>query len=68
MLMKEKVDLMKCTLQLSMITVTVTGIKANVLEKHVGLSKAADAVSAVNSPQKIYYPQYLADFSEYLHG
>tara|TARA_B100002019_G_scaffold250446_1_gene230300 strand:+ start:1397 stop:3550 length:2154 start_codon:yes stop_codon:yes gene_type:complete len=46
---------------------TVTGIKANVLEKHVGLSKAADAVSAVNSPQKIYYPQYLADFSEYVY-
>ena len=46
---------------------TVTGIKANVLEKHVGLSKAADAVSAVNSPQKIYYPQYLADFSEYIY-
>ena len=43
---------------------TVTGIKANVLEKHVGLSKAKDAVSAVNSPQKIYYSQYLADFSE----
>ena len=46
---------------------TVTGIKANVLEKHVGLSKAEDAISAVNSPQKIYYPQYLADFSEYIY-
>ena len=46
---------------------TVTGIKANVLEKHIGLSKAADAVSAVNSPQKIYYPRYLADFSEYIY-
>ena len=46
---------------------TVTGIKANVLEKHVGLSKALDAVSAVNSPQKIYYTQYLADFSEYIY-
>ena len=46
---------------------TVTGIKANLLEKHIGLSKAADAVSAVNSPQKIYYPQYLADFSEYIY-
>ena len=47
---------------------TVTGIKANLLEKHIGLSKAADAVSAVNSPQKIYYPQYLADFSEYIYS
>ena len=46
---------------------SITGIKANVLEKHVGLSKAKDAVSAVNSPQKIYYHQYLADFSEYIY-
>jgi hypothetical protein len=46
---------------------TVTGIKANLVEKHIGLSKAKDAVSAVNSPQKIYYHQYLADFSEYIY-
>ncbi len=46
---------------------SVTGIKGNLLEKHIGLSKAKDAVSAVNSPQKIYYPQYLADFSEYIY-
>ena len=30
----------------------VTGIKGNVLEKHLSLSKAVDAVSSVNSPQK----------------
>ena len=46
---------------------SVTGIKGNLLEKHIGLSKAEDAVSAVNSPQKIYYTQYLADFSEYIY-
>ena len=46
---------------------SVTGVKANIVEKHVGLSKAEDAVSAVNSPQKIYYNQYLADFSEYVY-
>jgi len=46
---------------------SVTGIKGNLLEKHIGLSKAKDAVSAVNSPQKIYYTQYLADFSEYIY-
>ncbi len=46
---------------------SVTGIKANVVEKHIGLSKAKDAVSAVNSPQKIFYTQYLADFSEYIY-
>ena len=47
---------------------TLTGIKANIVEKHLGLSKAADAVSAVNSPQKIYYKNYLADFSEYVYA
>ena len=43
---------------------TVTGIKGNVIEKHVGLSKAVDSVSSVNSPQKNYYKQYVADFSD----
>ena len=43
---------------------SITGIQGNILEKHVGLSKAQDAVSAVNSPQQIWYDQYLADFSQ----
>ena len=43
---------------------TVTGIKGNVIEKHVGLSKAVDSISSVNSPQKNYYKQYVADFSD----
>ena len=42
---------------------TITGIQGNILEKHVSLSKAKDTISAVNSPQKIWYEQYLADFS-----
>jgi len=42
---------------------TITGIQGNIIEKHVGLSKAVDAVSAVNSPQKIWYKNYIADFS-----
>ena len=42
---------------------TVTGIKGQILEKHVSISKALDTVSAVNSPQKIWYKQFLADFS-----
>ena len=41
----------------------ITGIQGNILEKHVGMSKALDTISAVNSPQKIYYKNYLADFS-----
>jgi hypothetical protein len=47
---------------------TVTGIKGNLLEKHIGLSKASDAVSAVNSPQKIWWKAYLAQYSKYLYG
>lgn len=47
---------------------TVTGIKGNILEKHVGLSKAEDTVSSVNSPQRIYYKQYLADFSANIYA
>jgi hypothetical protein len=42
---------------------TITGNQGTLIEKHVGLSKALDAVSAVNSPQKIWYKQYLADYS-----
>ena len=47
---------------------SVTGVRGNILEKHVGLSKAKDAVSQVNSPQKIWYKNYLANFSEYLYA
>tara|TARA_B100000029_G_scaffold491580_1_gene551897 strand:+ start:914 stop:3160 length:2247 start_codon:yes stop_codon:yes gene_type:complete len=47
---------------------TITGNQGTILEKHVSLSKAKDAVSAVNSPQKIWYEQYLADFSEEVYA
>ena len=47
---------------------TITGNQGTILEKHVGLSKAFDAVSAVNSPQKIWYEQYLADFSSQIYA
>jgi hypothetical protein len=46
---------------------TVTGIKGALLEKHVNLSKASDATSAVNSPQKIWWKDYVARFSKYLY-
>ena len=42
---------------------TISGIQGNILEKHIGLSKAIDAISNVNAPQKVYYQDYLADFS-----
>jgi len=47
---------------------TITGNQGTILEKHVGLSKALDAVSAVNSPQKIWYEQYVADFSSQIYA
>ena len=47
---------------------TITGNQGTIIEKHLGLSKALDAVSAVNSPQKIWYKQYLADFSTQIYA
>ena len=46
----------------------VTGVKGNILEKHVDLSKASDAVSNVNAPQKIYYKDYLRDLSANIYA
>jgi hypothetical protein len=48
-------------------TGSVTGIQGNLLEKHIGLSKASDAISAVNSPQRIWWKDYVAQFSNYLY-
>jgi hypothetical protein len=47
---------------------TITGNQGTIIEKHLGLSKALDAISAVNSPQKIWYKQYLADFSAQIYA
>jgi hypothetical protein len=47
---------------------TITQNQGTILEKHVSISKALDSVSAVNSPQKIWYEQYLADFSAYVYA
>ena len=47
---------------------SVTGIKGNIIEKHVNLSKAGDAISNVNAPQRIFYKDYLADFSENIYA
>jgi hypothetical protein len=47
---------------------TISGNQGTILEKHLSLSKALDSVSAVNSPQKIWYEQYLADFSSQIYA
>ena len=46
----------------------VTGIQGNLLEKHLFISKATDAISAVNSPQKIWWKDYLAQTSDYVYA
>jgi hypothetical protein len=46
----------------------VTGIQGNIVEKFSSLSKALDAVSSVNAPQKIWYKDFLADFSGYAYA
>ena len=47
---------------------TISGIKGNLLEKHISISKAKDAVSSVNAPQKIWYNQFLADYSSNIYA
>ena len=47
---------------------SITGIRGSLLEKHISISKAADAISNVNAPQRIYYKEYLADNSEYIYA
>lgn len=49
-------------------TGSVTGIQGNLLEKHIGLSKASDAVSAINSPQKIWWKNYIGLYSNYVYA
>ncbi len=49
-------------------TGSITGIQGNILEKHLSLSKAIDSVSSVNSPQKIWYKNYIANFSQYVYA
>ena len=46
----------------------VTGVKGNILEKHIDLSKASDAVSNVNAPQKTYFKDYLRDLSANIYA
>lgn len=49
-------------------TGNVTGIQGNLLEKHLFLSKASDAVSAENYPQRIFWKEYIALNSAYVYA
>jgi hypothetical protein len=46
----------------------ITGIQGNLIEKHIGISKATDTISAINSPQRIWWKNYLANFSSYIYA
>jgi hypothetical protein len=46
----------------------VTGIQGNLLEKHLNLSKSIDAISAVNPQLRIWYKEYLAQYSSYIYA
>lgn len=48
-------------------TGAVTGVQGNIIEKHIGLSKSVNAVSASNSPQKLWWVDYLAQLSDYVY-
>ena len=47
---------------------SVTGIKGNILEKNTFISKATDTVSALASPERTYYKDYLAQGSKYVYA
>mgnify|MGYP003130803760 FL=1 len=47
---------------------SVSGVRGNILEKNISLSKAGDAISAVNSPLKIYYKDFLANNSKNIYS
>ena len=47
---------------------TISGIKANLLEKHLFVSKATDTSSTENAPLKLWWRDYLAKYSEYIYG
>ena len=45
----------------------VSGIQNQILETHLGLSKASDAKSSVNSPISIYWKDYIASLSSQIY-
>ena len=47
---------------------TITGIQGNILEKFTGLSKAKDAISNVNSPERIYYKDFIASKAQNIYA
>jgi len=49
-------------------TGSITGVKGSLLERNHFLSKAADGVSSVESPERSYYKDFLAQRSKYIYA
>ena len=49
-------------------TGSITGVKGSILERNHFLSKAADGVSSVESPERSYYKDFLAQRSKYIYA
>tara|TARA_A100001201_G_scaffold4811_2_gene9249 strand:- start:3344 stop:5548 length:2205 start_codon:yes stop_codon:yes gene_type:complete len=47
---------------------SITGVKGSLLEKNLFISKAADGVSSVDSPERSYYKDFLAQRSQYIYA
>jgi hypothetical protein len=47
---------------------TVSGVSGNIIEKHLNLSKSLDSVASNNAPTKIWYKNYINDFSANIHA
>lgn len=47
---------------------TITGVKANLLEKHLSVSKGTNTQSTQNSPLKLWWRDYLSKYSQYIFG
>ena len=47
---------------------SITGVKGSILEKNLFASKAADGVSSVDSPERSFYKDVLAQSSRYVYA
>ena len=47
---------------------SITGIKGNILEKNTFISKASDTISAISSPERTFYKDFLAQASRYVYA
>ena len=49
-------------------TGSVTGVQGSILEKHTSLSKASDATADGDAPTRVYYKDYVQNYSNYVYA